>query len=43
MSAVYNPEADTIAEIERLADPALYLGSAGAFVDRVVARVAALG
>jgi 3-carboxy-cis,cis-muconate cycloisomerase len=33
----------TDAEIERLADPAFYLGSAGAFVDRVVARVAALG
>jgi 3-carboxy-cis,cis-muconate cycloisomerase len=31
------------AEIDRLTDPSLYLGSAGAFVDRVVARVAALG
>jgi 3-carboxy-cis,cis-muconate cycloisomerase len=31
------------ADIDRLTDPALYLGSAGAFVDRVVARVAALG
>ena len=31
------------AEIDRLTSPALYLGSAGAFVDRVVARVAALG
>ena len=30
------------AEIERLLDPAQYLGSAGAFVDKVVARVAAL-
>jgi 3-carboxy-cis,cis-muconate cycloisomerase len=29
-------------EIDRLVDPALYLGSAGAFVDRVVARVGAL-
>jgi 3-carboxy-cis,cis-muconate cycloisomerase len=29
-------------EIERLMNPALYLGSAGVFVDRVVARVAAL-
>jgi 3-carboxy-cis,cis-muconate cycloisomerase len=33
----------TDAGIARLTDPALYLGSAGAFVDRVVARVAALG
>ncbi|HKM99773.1 MAG TPA: adenylosuccinate lyase family protein [Candidatus Binataceae bacterium] len=33
----------TDAEIDRLGSPALYLGSAGAFVDRVVARVAALG
>ena len=33
----------TDAEIDRLTDPALYLGAAGAFVDRVVARVAALG
>jgi 3-carboxy-cis,cis-muconate cycloisomerase len=33
----------TDAEIDRLASPASYLGSAGAFVDRVVARVAALG
>ena len=32
----------TDAEIDRLIDPALYLGSAGAFVDRVVARVGAL-
>ncbi len=31
------------AEIDRLTNPALYLGSAGVFVDRVVARVAALG
>jgi len=30
------------AEIDRLMDPARYLGSAGTFVDRVVARVAAL-
>ena len=29
-------------DLERLMDPAAYLGSAGAFVDRVVARVAAL-
>jgi 3-carboxy-cis,cis-muconate cycloisomerase len=29
-------------EIDRLVDPSLYLGSAGAFVDRVVARVGAL-
>ena len=29
-------------EIDRLVDPTLYLGSAGAFVDRVVARVGAL-
>ncbi len=29
-------------EIDRLINPALYLGSAGSFVDRVVARVAAL-
>jgi 3-carboxy-cis,cis-muconate cycloisomerase len=27
------------AEIERITDPAAYLGSAGAFVDRVVARI----
>ena len=33
--------ADT--DIDRLTNPASYLGSAGAFVDRVVARVAALG
>jgi 3-carboxy-cis,cis-muconate cycloisomerase len=32
----------TDTEIDRLANPALYLGSAGAFVDRIVARVAAL-
>jgi 3-carboxy-cis,cis-muconate cycloisomerase len=32
----------TDADIDRLTNPALYLGSAGAFVDRVVARVAAL-
>jgi 3-carboxy-cis,cis-muconate cycloisomerase len=32
----------TDAEIDRVTNPALYLGSAGAFVDRVVARVAAL-
>ncbi len=31
------------AEIDRLTNPALYAGAAGAFVDRVVARVAALG
>lgn len=30
------------ADIDRLTEPALYLGSAGAFVDRLVARVAAL-
>jgi 3-carboxy-cis,cis-muconate cycloisomerase len=30
------------AEIDRLIDPAQYLGAAGAFVDRVVARAAAL-
>jgi 3-carboxy-cis,cis-muconate cycloisomerase len=30
------------AEIDRLTDPAAYLGSAGAFVDRVVARIAAI-
>jgi 3-carboxy-cis,cis-muconate cycloisomerase len=29
-------------EIDRLMDPARYLGSAGTFVDRVVARVGAL-
>ncbi|MGA7871554.1 MAG: adenylosuccinate lyase family protein [Candidatus Binatus sp.] len=33
----------TDAEIDRLTNPNSYLGSAGAFVDRVVARVAALG
>jgi 3-carboxy-cis,cis-muconate cycloisomerase len=33
----------TDADIARLTNPASYLGSAGAFVDRVVARVAALG
>jgi 3-carboxy-cis,cis-muconate cycloisomerase len=33
----------TDAEIDRVTNPALYLGSSGAFVDRVVARVAALG
>ncbi|MGH7924401.1 MAG: 3-carboxy-cis,cis-muconate cycloisomerase [Candidatus Binatus sp.] len=32
----------TDAEIDRLTNPALYLGSAGTFVDRIVARVAAL-
>jgi len=32
----------TDAEIDRVTNPALYLGSAGAFVDRVVARVTAL-
>ena len=32
----------TDAEIDRVTNPALFLGSAGAFVDRVVARVAAL-
>ena len=32
----------TDADIDRLMDPAAYLGSAGAFVDRVVARVAAI-
>jgi len=31
------------AEVDRLMNPASYLGSAGAFVDRLVARVAALG
>jgi len=31
------------AEVDRLTNPALYLGSAGTFVDRLVARVAALG
>ena len=30
-------------QIDRLTDPAAYLGSAGAFVDRVVARIALLG
>jgi 3-carboxy-cis,cis-muconate cycloisomerase len=30
------------AALDRLLDPASYLGSAGAFVDRVVARIAAL-
>jgi 3-carboxy-cis,cis-muconate cycloisomerase len=30
-------------QIDRLTDPAAYLGSAGAFVDRVVARIARLG
>jgi len=30
------------ADIDRLTNPALYTGSAGVFVDRVVARVAAL-
>jgi len=30
------------AELQRLMDPASYLGSAGAFVDRVVARITAL-
>lgn len=30
------------ADIDRLTNPAMYLGSAGAFVDRIVARVAAL-
>lgn len=30
-------------QIDRLCDPAAYLGSAGAFVDRVVARIARLG
>jgi 3-carboxy-cis,cis-muconate cycloisomerase len=30
------------AEIDRLTDPAAYLGSAGAFVDRVVARIASI-
>jgi adenylosuccinate lyase len=29
-------------QIDRLLDPAAYLGSAGAFVDRVVARIARL-
>jgi 3-carboxy-cis,cis-muconate cycloisomerase len=29
-------------EIERITDPAAYLGSAGAFVDRVVARINAI-
>ncbi len=33
----------TDAEIDRLTSPASYVGSAGAFVDRVVGRVAALG
>lgn len=32
----------TDAEIERLTDPAAYLGSAGAFVDKVVAQIAAI-
>jgi len=27
-------------QIERLTDPAAYLGSAGAFIDRVAARIA---
>jgi 3-carboxy-cis,cis-muconate cycloisomerase len=30
-------------QIDRLTDSAAYLGSAGAFVDRVVARIALLG
>ncbi|HWN57730.1 MAG TPA: 3-carboxy-cis,cis-muconate cycloisomerase, partial [Methylomirabilota bacterium] len=30
------------AEIERITDPIAYLGSAGAFVDRVVARIDAI-
>jgi 3-carboxy-cis,cis-muconate cycloisomerase len=30
------------ATLERLLDPAAYLGSAGTFVDRVAARIAAL-
>src|SRR6185437_1343757 len=30
-------------QIDRLTDPAAYLGSAGAFVDRVVARIARFG
>jgi 3-carboxy-cis,cis-muconate cycloisomerase len=29
-------------QIERLTDPAAYLGSAGAFIDRVAARIAQL-
>jgi 3-carboxy-cis,cis-muconate cycloisomerase len=33
----------TDADIDRLLNPASYLGSAGIFVDRIVARVAALG
>jgi 3-carboxy-cis,cis-muconate cycloisomerase len=33
----------TDAEINRLMNPAQYLGSSGAFVDRVVARIGALG
>jgi hypothetical protein len=32
----------TDAEIDRLINPAQYLGSAGVFIARVVARVAAL-
>jgi 3-carboxy-cis,cis-muconate cycloisomerase len=32
----------TDAQIDRLTNPASYFGSAGAFVDRIVARVAAL-
>jgi 3-carboxy-cis,cis-muconate cycloisomerase len=32
----------TDAEIDRLLNPAQYLGSTGVFIDRVVARVAAL-
>ena len=31
------------AAIARMTDPAAYLGSAGAFVDRVLARVRAIG
>jgi 3-carboxy-cis,cis-muconate cycloisomerase len=30
------------ADIERITDPAAYLGSAGTFVDRVVARIASI-
>jgi 3-carboxy-cis,cis-muconate cycloisomerase len=32
-----------LGQIQRLTDPAAYLGSAGAFVERVVARIARLG
>ena len=45
MSDFENPELRPLlsdAEIERLTDPAAYLGSAGEFVDKVVARIASI-